>query len=44
MEGFQAAGIYVLAIFLYTLPCILLWAAWKRETGTDEPEFLYHGE
>jgi hypothetical protein len=34
MEGFQPAGIYVLAMSLYTLPCILLWAAWQRETRT----------
>jgi hypothetical protein len=34
MDGFRPPGIYVLAVLLYTLPCILPWAAWKRETGT----------
>lgn len=39
MGGFQPAGIYVLTILLYTLPCIFLWAAWKRETTATVGEF-----
>jgi hypothetical protein len=31
---FKLALTYVLAILLYTLPCMFLWAAWKRETRT----------
>jgi hypothetical protein len=34
MEGIQPVGIYLLAGLLYALPCSLLWAAWRRETGT----------
>ena len=38
MDGFQPAGIYVLAILLYTLPCGFLWAASRREARTTLAE------